>query len=77
MLVQDTLRQFAGARELALLPGASFLVAADDGAVPAPAERLDAELGTSLADLAELDAEDAAALLRGVRSEVRELVVWP
>jgi hypothetical protein len=70
-------RTAAGARELALLPGASFLVAAGDGAVPAPAERLDAEFETSLAGLAELDAEDAAALLRGVRSEVRELVVWP
>lgn len=71
-------RPVAGARELPLLPGGSLLVASGNGAVPAATARLlDSEHETSLATLAELDAESAAALLRGARIEIQRLVVWP
>lgn len=67
----------ASARELPLLPGGSLLVAAGDSALPAPAGLLGPEFEASLAELAELDAASAAALLQGLRSEVWQVVVWP
>lgn len=70
-------RPAAGARELPFLPGGSLVVAPDGSAVPAAEGLLGAGFETSLAALAELDAESAAALLRGMRADVQRLVVWP
>lgn len=66
----------AGTRELALLPGGSMVVLSGGGAVPT-ADGSPAPAEASLAELAELDAAAAAALLRRLRAEALRLEVWP
>jgi hypothetical protein len=66
----------AGTRDLPLLPGGSVVVAPGGGAVPTAAEP-PVPVEASVAELTELDAAAAAALLCRLRAEALRLEVWP